>query len=90
MLAYRDATQKIVYENYMTVRSHLAFLKEWIDDRLADLASGKIPDPEKTFAYYWIKNAGDGENFAHKDWCSRCSTISWRSANGATRCTTSC
>ena len=67
VLAYRDVTQKIVYENYMTVRSHLAFLKEWIDDKLADLASGKIPNPEKTFAYYWIKNAGDGENFAHKD-----------------------
>jgi hypothetical protein len=51
VLAYRDVTKKIVYENYMTVRSHLAYLKEWIDDRLADLASGKIPNPEKTFAH---------------------------------------
>jgi hypothetical protein len=67
VLAYRDVTQKIVYENYMTVRSHLAFLKEWIDDRLADLANGKTPNPEKTFAHYWIKNAGNGENFAHQD-----------------------
>jgi hypothetical protein len=47
VLAYRDVTQTIVYENYMTVRSHLAYLKEWIDDRLADLASGKTPNPEK-------------------------------------------
>jgi hypothetical protein len=23
--------------------------------------------PEKTFAWYWLKNAGDGEYFAHKD-----------------------
>jgi cytochrome P450 len=67
VLAYRDPTQKIVYENYMTVRSHLAFLKEWIDDRLADLTSGKTPNPEKTFAHYWIKNGGEGEYFAHKD-----------------------
>ena len=67
MLAYRDVTQKIVYENYQTVRSHLAFLKEWIDDRLADLTNGKTPRPEKTFAHYWIKNGGEGENFAHKD-----------------------
>ena len=67
VLAYRDVTQKIVYDNYMTVRSHLAFLKEWIDGRLADITSGKIPNPEKTFAWYWIKNAGDGEYFAHKD-----------------------
>src|SRR6202030_705278 len=24
-------------------------------------------NPEKTFAYWWIKNGGDGEYFAHKD-----------------------
>ena len=60
-------TQKIVYDNYMTVRANLAFLKEWIDDRLADIDNGKTPNPEKTFAWYWIKNAGDGEYFAHKD-----------------------
>jgi cytochrome P450 len=67
VLAYRDPTQKIVYENYMTVRTNLAFLKKWIDDRLADIESGKTPNPEKTFAWYWLKNAGDGEYFAHKD-----------------------
>ena len=67
VLAYRDVTQKIVYDNYMTVRSRLDFLKQWIDERLADLANGKTPNPEKTFAHYWIKNAGDGEYFAHKD-----------------------
>ena len=67
VLAYRDVTQKIVYDNYMTVRQHLDFLKEWIDDRLADITSGKTPNPEKTFAWYWLKNAGDGEYFAHKD-----------------------
>jgi cytochrome P450 len=67
VLAYRDPTQKIVYENYMTVRKNLAYLKDWIDDRLADLTNGKIPNPEKTFAHYWIRNGGDGEDFAHKD-----------------------
>ena len=67
VLAYRDVTQKIVYDNYMTVRAHLSFLKEWIDDRLTDLESGKTPHPEKTFVHYWIKNGGEGENFAHKD-----------------------
>lgn len=67
VLAYRDPTQKIVYDNYMTVRANLAYLKQWIDGRLADIESGKTPDPEKTFAWYWLKNAGDGEYFAHKD-----------------------
>jgi hypothetical protein len=67
VLAYRDPTQKIVYENYMKVRENLTYLKEWIDDRLADLTSGKTQAPEKTFAHYWIKNGGNGEYFAHKD-----------------------
>jgi hypothetical protein len=51
----------------MTVRSNLVYLKEWIDDRLTDLESGKTPNPQKAFAWYWLKNAGDGEYFAHKD-----------------------
>ncbi len=72
VLAYRDPTQKIVYDNYMAVRSNLRLLKAWIDDRLADLTNGKTPNSEKTFAYYWIKNAGDGENFQHKDVVFEC------------------
>jgi hypothetical protein len=74
----------------MIVRSHLAYLKEWINDRLADITSGKTPNPEKTFAHYWIKNAGDGANFAHQDVVFEVFHNSWRSASGATRCTTSC
>jgi hypothetical protein len=72
VLAYRDPTQKIVYDSYMIVRANLSYLKTWINDRLADLTSGKTPDPEKTFAYYWMKNAGDGENFAHQDVVFEC------------------
>ena len=72
VLAYRDPTQKIVYDNYMKVRSDLNFLKGWIEDRLADLTSGKTPNPEKTFSYYWIRNGGEGENFAHKDVVFEC------------------
>lgn len=72
VLAYRDPTQKIVYEHYMNVRSNLAFLKKWINDRLADISNGKTPNPEKTFAHYWIKNAGDGQHFAHKDVVFEC------------------
>jgi hypothetical protein len=56
----------------MIVRANLSYLKTWINDRLADLTSGKTPDPEKTFAYYWMKNAGDGENFAHQDVVFEC------------------
>jgi hypothetical protein len=72
VLAYREPTQKIVYENYMTVRSHFSFLKRWIDERIADLIEGRTPDPEKTFVYYWVKNGGEGEFFQHQDIVFEC------------------
>ena len=72
VLAYRDPTQKIVYENYMTVRSNLSFLKGWIDERIADLLNGRTVSPEKTFVYWWIKNSGDGKNFGKKDVVFEC------------------
>ncbi len=72
VLAYRDPTQKIVYDNYMTVRKHLAFLKSWIDDRLADIESGKTREPETTFAWYWLRNGADSEYFNHQDVVFEC------------------
>ena len=47
VLAFRDPTQRIVYENYTKVRERLAFLKEWINQKLADISSGKTPNPER-------------------------------------------
>lgn len=72
VLAYRDPTQKIVYDNYMTVRSRLSLLRSWIDEKIGDLTSGRTANPEQTFVYYWIKNGGDGENFRHQDVIFEC------------------
>ncbi|MEP9399209.1 hypothetical protein [Mesorhizobium sp. KR2-14] len=72
VLAYRDPTQRIVFDNYMIVHSNLDYLKAWIDEKIADLKGGKIPNPDKTFAWYWIKNAGDGEFFSPKDVVFEC------------------
>ncbi len=72
VLAYRNPLLPITYENYMIVREHFDFLKSWIDDRLADLESGKTKDPEKTIAWYWLKNSGDGSHFAKKDVVFEC------------------
>ncbi|MBV9642221.1 MAG: hypothetical protein JO334_01500 [Verrucomicrobia bacterium] len=72
VLAYRDPLHPIVYENYMTVRNLLDFLKQWIDERLEDIAGGGIANPEKTMAWYWLKNAGDGEHFSKKDVVFEC------------------
>ncbi len=72
VLAYRDPLQEIVYQNYMTVRALLPFLKKWIDARLDDIEKGQTADPDKTIAYYWLKNAGDGKYFAKKDVVFEC------------------
>jgi hypothetical protein len=72
VLAYRDPTQKIVYENYMFVHANLAYLRGWIAEKLADLNNRKIANPERTFAYYWVRNAEDGENFQVEDIISEC------------------
>jgi hypothetical protein len=72
VLAYRDPLQEIVYQNYMTVRALLPFLKKWIDARLDDIENVRIADPDKTIAYYWLKNAGDRKYFAKKDVVFEC------------------
>jgi hypothetical protein len=72
VLAYRDPIQEIVYQSYMTVRALLPFLKTWIDARLDDIENSRIADPDKTIAYYWLKNAGDGKYFAKKDVVFEC------------------
>jgi hypothetical protein len=72
VLAYRNPLLPITYDNYMIVRERLDFLKSWIDDRLSDIESGKTKNPEKTIAWYWLKNAGDGRHFAKKDVVFEC------------------
>ena len=72
VLAFRDPTQSVVYDNYMTVRALLNFLKTWIDERLDDISHGRIADPERTIAWYWLKNAGDGAHFSKKDVVFEC------------------
>jgi hypothetical protein len=72
VLAYRDPLQQIVYENYMTVRTLLDFLKQWIDERVEDIDAGRVANPEKTIAWYWLKNAGNGEHFNKKDIVFEC------------------
>ena len=72
VLAYRDPLHPIVYENYMIVRNLLDFLKQWIDERIEDIVAGRTRNPEKTMAWYWVKNAGNGEHFSKKDVVFEC------------------
>jgi cytochrome P450 len=72
VLAYRDPTLQIVYENYMRVNSLLPVVREWIGRCLADLVNGKMEHPERTFAHYWLTNGGDGDYFRRKDIVAEC------------------
>ena len=72
VLAYRNPLLPITHDNYMKVRELLDFLKSWIDDRIGDIQSGKTKNPEKTMAWYWLKNAGDGSHFSKKDVVFEC------------------
>jgi cytochrome P450 len=72
VLAYRSPMLPIYYENYMTVRKHRDFLKQWIDKHVEDISSGRAPNAEKTMAWYWLKNAGDGKHFSEKDIVFEC------------------
>jgi hypothetical protein len=72
VLAYRDPTLQGVYENYMRVHSLLPRVREWIDRCLVDLANGKTEHPERTFAYYWMRNGEGGEHFQRADIVSEC------------------
>ena len=72
VLAYRNPMEQIVYQNYMTVRAQLDFLKAWIDKRVDDVSSGRVADPKKTFVHYWLKNAGNGDHFSKKDIVFEC------------------
>jgi cytochrome P450 len=72
VLAYRNPLLPVTHGNYMKVRELLDFLKAWIDDRVSDIESGKTRDAEKTMAYYWLKNAGDGSHFSKKDVVFEC------------------
>ena len=66
------------------MRALRPFLNKWIDARLDDIENGRIADPDKTIAYYWLKNAGDGKYFAKKDVVFECfHNFGVRSANGA-------
>ena len=72
VFAYMDPTQKITYDNYMTVRSNFSYLKGWVDERVTDIAEGRTANPQQTFVYYWLKNGEEGEHFRRKDVIFEC------------------
>jgi hypothetical protein len=56
VIGYWYPILQVVHDNYMRVRQLRDPLRKWIDQRVEDVIDGKIPNPEKTFVYYWVKN----------------------------------
>jgi len=72
VLAYVNPIEDIVHDNYIRVRGLRQHLRSWIDARVTELTDGQIPEPEKTFVYYWLKNGEQGANFRRKDIIFEC------------------
>jgi hypothetical protein len=72
VLGYWFPTLQVVHDNYMQVRRLRPLLKGWIDQRVQDLIDGRVPHPEATLVYYWVKNGEFGENFRRKDIVFEC------------------
>jgi hypothetical protein len=72
VIAFREPTLPIVYENYMKVRALRAPFKEWVLEKINEVMEGKIKNPEKTFVYYWMKNGEEGKDFRCKDIVIEC------------------
>ncbi len=71
-LGYYFPTTDIFYKNFMRTRELREPLKAWIDDRVQAILDGVVANPEQTFVHYWLKNAGQDENFRRKDIVFEC------------------
>ena len=72
MFGYAFPTTEVVYENYMRARERARALKNWLDARVQAIIDGELPDADRTFVYYWLKNGELGENFRRKDIVFEC------------------
>jgi cytochrome P450 len=72
VLGFWFPTLDIVQQNYMQARNTREALKQWLDVRVQAIADGKQPDADRTLVYYWLKNAGSGENFRRIDIIFEC------------------
>jgi hypothetical protein len=72
VLGYWYPTLDIVHESIMQVRQLRQPLTDWVDARVKAVIDGEAADPEATFVYYWLKNAGQSEHFRRKDIVFEC------------------
>src|SRR5215207_3693911 len=72
VLGYWFPTLDIVHESIMRVHQLRQSLSDWVDARVQAVVDGKVADPEATFVYYWLKNAGQSEHFRRKDIVFEC------------------
>jgi hypothetical protein len=72
VLGFLYPTSDIAHENYMRARETRHALKDWLDTRVQAIIDGEVPNADRTFVYYWLKNGGMRENFRRKDIVFEC------------------
>jgi len=72
VLGFWYPTTDIVSQNYMRARETHQALKAWLDTRVQAIIDGDVPNADRTFVYYWLKNGGMGQNFRRKDIVFEC------------------
>jgi cytochrome P450 len=72
VLGFLYPTSDIVHQNYMRARETRQALKDWLDTRVQAIIDGTVPNADRTFVYYWLKNGRLGENFRRKDIVFEC------------------
>jgi hypothetical protein len=72
VLGYWYPTLDIVHESIMRVHQLRQSLSDWVDARVQAVIDGEVADPEATFVYYWLKNAGQSEHFRRQDIVFEC------------------
>lgn len=72
VLGFTYPTSDVVHEHYMRVRELREPLKAWIDLRVQAIVDDEVPDADKTFVHYWLKNGDGGEHFRRKDIVFEC------------------
>jgi hypothetical protein len=72
VLGFWYPTSDIVRDAYMRARESRPALKAWLDVRVQAIIDGKVPNADRTFVHYWLKNGGLGEHFRRKDVVFEC------------------
>lgn len=73
VISHSSPWQPEFHNNYMTIRALRPAMMAWIASGIDAVAAGTTPEADKTFVYYWLRNAAGHEQvFTRKDMAFEC------------------